>query len=160
MGIDMNSKHRADGLAFFLKMLAEPGLNQSPENDDHLPDERLSFCANPAEYEWRYAGRQDMLVPDGGVSWGDLPPQPGAPASVVPRWQRQLVWILEGILQQGESNILARRRFYIKDGSWIILLGEGYDRADRVIKYYIADHDLSPATRWRGRWYSLSGAEA
>jgi hypothetical protein len=126
-------------------------------------DESSSFCSNPAEYDWKYIGKQEMLVPYncGTVPFHDmgglLPPKLSNPKII--RWEKHRVWVVEGVLQPGESNVLARRRFYIDEDSWCILLGEGYDIAGTMVKCYMLFKCVSPAARKQGRWYPIFCAE-
>ncbi len=119
--------------------------------------EYYDLCSNPAQYNWRYAGRKEMLVPYNGVivrheagreRAGTLTPQPN-------RWEIHRVWIVEGVLRRGESNILQRRCFYIDEESWLILLGEGYDIRGTISKYYLLESYVFSPTRAKGRWYDL-----
>jgi hypothetical protein len=77
----------------------------------------------------------------------------------ITRWEKHSVWVVEGTLQPGESNVLARRRFYIDEDSWCILLGEGYDIAGTMVKCYMLFKGTTPATGKQGRWYPLCRTE-
>jgi hypothetical protein len=123
-------------------------------------DENTGFCRNPAEYDWKYLGKQEMLVPyncdASSVQKPKLHNQSKFPDPNFVRWEKHRVWIVEGTLQPGESNMMARRRFYVDEDSWFILLGEGYDNAGTMTKFYVPYHGLIPATNMQGRWYSAS----
>lgn len=77
--------------------------------------EECGLCSDPAQYDWRCIGKQDMLVPYNCIVSRPL------------RWINQEVWVLEGVLRRGESNIAQRRLFYINEASWLVALGESYD---------------------------------
>jgi hypothetical protein len=118
-------------------------------------DQNSSFCSNPQEYMWKYLGKKEMLVPynceGGSCSLSDEHLQ--FPRSGSIRWEMHPVWIVEGELRRGESNLLALRRFYIDEENWLILLGEGYDQAGKMINCYVLhEHNVAERSQ-RGRWY-------
>ena len=88
---------------------------------------------------WRYAGLRDVLIPYVAAS-----------DKGVLRWELHHVWIVEGSLRAGESNILALRRFYIEEQSWLILMGEGFARDGTLVNRYML---AMGAPCGRGRWY-------
>lgn len=112
-----------------------------------------SFCSNPAEYTWRCLGRQDIMVP---YCVGPLQNMCAlqSPLSERLRWEQRDVWMVEGKLHPGESNILARRRFYIDPDSWLILLGEGYDHSGAMSHHYMVVRDAASIAMPQGQWYS------
>ena len=89
------------------------------------------FYGNPSQYDWRFIAKQELLVPyNCEIVPCHIPPdlsQGKFPHPGTIRWERHRVWVVEGSLQPGESNMLTRRRFYIDEDSWLILLGEAYD---------------------------------
>lgn len=122
--------------------------------------ESNSFCSNPAEYEWRYIGKNELLVPyhcDAVLSdaTNDLV-QSNFPHPKFVRWEKHCVWIVEGTLRRGESNVMVRRRFYLDKNSWLILLGEGYDITGALMKCYMFYASNIPGAGRRGRWYPAS----
>jgi hypothetical protein len=119
----------------------------------------LMFCENPAQYYWNYIGKQEILVPyncsardSGNAKNSTDSPYPHTRAI---RWEQRSVQIVESILHRGESNVLPRRRFYIDEPSSLILLGEGYDITDRLVKCYMLDRYGVLTAGARGRWYQL-----
>lgn len=121
-------------------------------------DEGPSFCSNPADYIWRYGGKKQTLVPYHCVEQLDTSLQ-NHEESEFPhprniRWEIHDVFIVEGTLRTGESNVLVRRCFYIEDTTWAILLGEGYDRSGDMVKRYMLSKNAVLETSRHGRWYS------
>ena len=137
-------------------------MQNRPSNNAGGIPKTASFCSNPAEYEWKYISKREMLVPYDckSVSLNDkddtelLYPQPGSI-----RWELHSVWIVEGKLRKGESNVLALRRFYIDADSWLILLGEGYDRDGEMVNCYMLPRRLAADAANAGRWYAVVAAE-
>jgi hypothetical protein len=118
-----------------------------------------NFCDNPEEYEWRYVEKREMIIP---YNCDALPArsqnilmESEFPDLSSIRWEKHRVWIVEGILRPGESNLLVRRRFYIDEDSWLILLGEGYDGAGTMARCFMLYTLSIPSKHRQGRWYSF-----
>ena len=122
-------------------------------------DEISSFCSNPAEYKWEYLGRKEMLIPYNSdaapVDSVQHKMESGFPHTSKLRWEKHRVWIVEGTLRRGESNVLGRRRFYLDEDSWLILLGDGYDCAGTLVKCYILYKPAALSISKRGRWFAM-----
>jgi len=112
-------------------------------------DETSCFSGSPAQYDWHYIGRQEMLVPyncnamhfhTAGDLLGANYPHPD-----IVRWEKHRVWVVEAVLRPGIQNMLTRRRFYIDEDSWCALLGEAYDDSGTLIKYYTAYNRCVPS---------------
>jgi hypothetical protein len=122
-----------------------------------------SFCSNPAEYEWKYIGKQEVLVPyncEPLLTAADEAEDLRFPPAGTIRWELRSVWIVEGSLNKGESNILALRRFYIDADSWLILLGEGYDHAGEMVNCYMLRKQRDMENVDTGRWYAIAASES
>jgi Protein of unknown function (DUF1329) len=104
-------------------------------------DESSGFYGNPSQYNWTYVGKQEMLVPYNcnEMSFRTVPELLGAnfPDPKATRWEKHRVWVLEADLAPGEHNVNSRRRFYIDEDTWYILLGEGFDGLGNMVKAYI-----------------------
>jgi len=112
--------------------------------------EYLPFCDRPAQYIWKYVGRQKILVPDHRdpshlrnlmrntkLTLGDLTNLP---------WTIRHVLILEGNIRPGEQHSVARRRFYLDSSSRSILFGDGYHGNGTVLECYIPLKGIEPVT--------------
>jgi hypothetical protein len=117
------------------------------------------LCGDPAQYEWRYLGKQERLVPYDCI----LTPAGNASAgrsaaslkSLPIRWANLEVMIVEGILHRSESNTSSRRIFYLDEPSWLVVLGEAYDIEGGIQKCYLLDSYLPIQPCASGRWYQL-----
>ena len=150
----MSIRHK-DGWVHFQQALENVCATSDSTTNEHadagMPS---SFCRNPAEYDWRYIGKQDMLVPYNCIE-AEEPGRPVQPYPKILRWEKHGVWIVEGTLKRGESNIMPRRRFYIDDDSWMILLGEGYNADGIIMKCYMLYKHPASTRNGQGRWYSI-----
>jgi hypothetical protein len=128
---------------------------------DILLNQVTGFCNRPDQYVWIYVGRRDVLVPfDYGPAYsgaGQEPVVPAFPSGDRLRVEMRHLWVVEGRLRRGESNVLTRRRFYLEDGSWRILLGEGYDITEALVKCYLLHMYGAGEISDRGCWYSMVG---
>jgi len=114
-------------------------------------DGRLSFCNNWNQYEWTYVNEQELLVPY--RSDGTNSTRRSLTKTEI-RWESRRVWIVEGALCRGESNVLARRRFYLDRGLRQIIFGEGFDGSENLQKWYMLSRDPFTAAV-EGCWYEL-----
>jgi Protein of unknown function (DUF1329) len=125
-----------------------------------LLNQVASFCSRPDQYVWMYVGRRDVLVPfDCGPvhsGTGQELVTPAFPSGDGLRVELHHLWIVEGTLHCGESNVLTRRRFYLEDGSWRILLGEGYDITETLVTCYLLHMYGAGEISDRGCWYSTA----
>jgi hypothetical protein len=128
---------------------------------DWLADDEdiFEFCRNPTQYDWIYAGEKELLVPYGLTSGRLKVPQHPAGLSRsgtgMLRWEQRPVWIVDGTLRRGESNLLAKRRFYLDSHSWMILLGDGYNSSGVHVKYYMRYLQPEDYFNRDGQWYSV-----
>ena len=117
------------------------------------------FCDNPAEYEWRYIGGRELLVPSSSASTsrGDSRhiDQAYIAEANVDRWELHNVSAFEGVLRRGESNVLSRRCFYLDHETWSIVLGEAYDNTSTLVQCFIVNHILTSAKRLQGHWFLI-----
>jgi hypothetical protein len=101
-------------------------------------DESAGFYGNPSLYDWRYIAKVEMLVPYNCSTirfhTADEVFLPKFPNPEIIRWEKHRVWVVEATLHPGERNVLARRRYYIDEDSWYILLGESYDGGGNMVK--------------------------
>lgn len=147
-----------NGDAQVRKVLDEAFASQNGHsNDGRAMEESISFCRNPTEYEWKCVGKQNMLIPYKFTikrydAICDLA-QPSATNTSSMHLEMHNVWIVEGTLRRGESNVLATRRFYIDEESWLIVSGEGYNSVGKITSYYVLDKGV-PDRFYRGRWVS------
>lgn len=124
-----------------------------------LTSETMNFCADPDHYIWCHAGKRDMHVPFKhrqlpDEETGRLPPQALFDRNIT-RWELHPIWVVDGRLRRGESNVLHRRRFYIEQKNWLILFGEGFDAADDMIKCYLLDASANLPMAAFGKWYRV-----
>ena len=82
---------------------------------------------------WRIVGRQEMYVPfhnyrfdDPAITEEQLLLLGHANPDYM-RWELRRVWIVEAKLREGFRHIYHKRRFYIEEDSWNMVMTENYD---------------------------------
>ena len=122
-------------------------------------EENACFCRNYDYYDWKYIENREILAPrtydDAPLDSIDPFAPSNFPCSTPILWERRPVWIVGGILKPGESNVLHRRRLYLHEHSWLIMLREGYDNRGSTVQMYIPCGDAASAETVLGRWYLI-----
>jgi hypothetical protein len=94
-------------------------------------DEYFGYYPPAEEYDWRYITKKEMFIPYNNnktnfvTSDAMLGPKFMNPDLV--RWELHRVWVVEGTLHPGYRNVLARRRFYMDEDMWMVVLNDNYD---------------------------------
>jgi hypothetical protein len=111
-------------------------------------DESECFYGNPSQYDWTYIGKQELFVPYHQNKMLFVPPRqifgPDYPNPDVIRYEKHRVWVIEANLHPGNRNVLARRRFYVDEDTWAILLGDCYDSDGKIAKVEIGYNRILP----------------
>lgn len=95
-------------------------------------DDSLGFNGGMDRYDWSLIGKREMFVPyhayafDQKIDYKTLLPTFHANPDYM-RYERQRVWVVEAKLKKGKRHIYAKRRFYIAEDTWQILLTDAYD---------------------------------
>jgi len=112
-------------------------------------DELSCFYGNPSQYDWTYITKKEMLVPYNcnKILFSDVQRVlgPNFPRPEFVRWEKHRVWIVEATLAPGENNMTAKRRLYIDEDTWSVLLGEGYDTQGDLVKSYAIYNECVPS---------------
>ncbi|NQD91113.1 DUF1329 domain-containing protein [Pseudomonas sp. CrR25] len=98
-----------------------------------------SYNGAPDRYDWQLLGKQELLVPYNSYAVH----QQGIPytsilqaRSVNPellRYELHRVWVVEAALRKGFRHPYAKRRFYLDEDSWQILVVDLYDTRGELI---------------------------
>ena len=91
------------------------------------------FSGSPDRYDWKLIGKREMYVPYNNYKmaspdnkYSDML-KAGHLNQDLARYELHRVWEIEASLKSGERNIYAKRRFFIDEDTWQILVSEHYD---------------------------------
>ena len=91
------------------------------------------YSGAPDRYDWKLIGKKEMYVPYNSyklhskdTKYNDIV-KPGHINQDLARYELHRVWVVEATLKQGTSHIYAKRRFYIDEDSWQILVADHLD---------------------------------
>lgn len=140
----------------------DPGtrrVRQSPEYgfDMQFPgsggsitvDEVRIFNGSPKRYNWEIIGKQEMYIPyntyelhSDDISYDELL-KPGHANPEHMRYELHRVWVLEATLKEDYRHLYGKRRMYIDEDSWLMVMGDNYDaRGDlwrtSMVNYFYA----------------------
>ncbi len=96
-------------------------------------DDTLGFNGAMDRFEWTLLGKQELYVPFHNYSFDEqgldydelLTPYHANPDYV--RYEKRRVWVVEANLREGKRHIYGKRRFYVEEDSWNIVMTENYD---------------------------------
>jgi hypothetical protein len=103
-----------------------------------LIDEVWLFKGALDRYEWRILGKKELFVPynENGFHARPVAEMLGRqhlnPDHV--RWELHRVWVVEARLASGKRHVIARRRLYLDEDTWLALLYDGWDARGRLWK--------------------------
>jgi hypothetical protein len=96
-------------------------------------DDTLGFNGAMDRFDWELIGKQELYVPyhsykfdTPGVDYDELLPRYHANPDYL-RYEKRRVWVVEANLREGARHIYGKRRFYIEEDSWNIVMTENYD---------------------------------
>lgn len=96
-------------------------------------DDTLGFNGAMDRFTWDLVGKKELYVPfhsykfdQPGLSYDELLPPFHANPDYV-RYEKRRVWVVEANLRPDARHIYAKRRFYIDEDSWNIVMTENYD---------------------------------
>lgn len=127
---------RAPNLSYDAPISASEGIRTADSTD--------MFNGSPDRYEWKLIGKKELYIPYNNynittpsVSYKELL-QPGHINPAITRSELHRVWIVEGTLRKGSRHIYSKRRFYLDEDSWQIVLADEYDSRGELWKVSIA----------------------
>lgn len=107
-----------------------------------LFDEINGFDGRMDKFDFKLLGRQEMIVPYNDYRRFLQPQKELLTAHhVAPeghRWELHRVWVVEGTLKEGERHVQKRKKFYLDEDSWAILLYTSFDHQDKPHHYFVS----------------------
>jgi len=92
-------------------------------------------------YDWRLIGKREMIIPYNAFALNDrrlsydqvlredfLNPQ-------FTRYEKHRVWVVDAVKRSGTSHHFRKRRFYLDEDSWGIVMVDGFNATNRLWKF-------------------------
>jgi len=100
-------------------------------NDYANQDEYGVFAGAIDRYDWKYLGKKEMYVPYNNNKLILATAAEGHQRHFLnpdlTRWELHRVHVVEGTVAPGSRNVIARRRYYLDEDSWVACMGDTYD---------------------------------
>ncbi|ENO79334.1 hypothetical protein B447_13314 [Thauera sp. 27] len=99
-------------------------------------DEVQGLFGSLDRYEWKLIGKQEMLVPYNNNGFVGAPLKDALskhhlnPDHV--RWERHRMWVVEATVAPGKRHAVPKRRYYVDEDTWLVLLMDGYDAEGKL----------------------------
>ncbi|MBL8539985.1 MAG: DUF1329 domain-containing protein [Betaproteobacteria bacterium] len=121
-------------------------------------DDFFMFTGATDRYDWKLLGKQELYVPYNSyklvgneLKYSDVL-QAGHVNPDHARYELHRVWVVEATLKPGQSHIYKKRRFYIDEDSWAILVTDKYDNREEL--WRVAEsHNIQFCDR--PMWYNM-----
>ncbi|MDR2838081.1 MAG: DUF1329 domain-containing protein, partial [Azonexus sp.] len=110
-------------------------------------DEVMGIMGHPDRYSWKLVGKREMYVPYNDnalvVSKEDdfFAKHHANPDKL--RWELHRVWEVEATVAPGKRHAVPKRRYYLDEDTWLLVLMDGYDpegklwRTTQVFPYVV-----------------------
>lgn len=111
-------------------------------------DECFGVYGPMDRHDLKLVGKQEMFVPYNNNGAAVAAPEKLLTANHlnpdVVRWERHRVWVVEATLRTGKRHVVPKRRYYIDEDSWNILLADGWDAKGQLWRGYFSLTLLAP----------------
>lgn len=111
-------------------------------------DEAYVFGGAFDRYDWKLLGKQEMYIPYNNNKFAQakykdvLGPKFINPDLV--RWELHRVWVVEATLAPGKRNVIAKRRFFLDEDTWLAVLADEWDASGQLWKEEFSLQVLAP----------------
>ncbi|GAA0687698.1 DUF1329 domain-containing protein [Marinobacterium maritimum] len=107
-------------------------------------DQAFMFNGSPERFNWELVGKREMLVPynsykfltahSNGTAMDEIA-QANHTNTDLERWEKHRVWVVEATLREDSRHIYGKRRFYLDEDSWFIVMADMYDGRGELWRY-------------------------
>ncbi len=101
-------------------------------------DQLDMYNGAPDQYEWTLKGKREIYIPYNAYrlhSDNTTIQEIVRPQHInqdLARYELHRVWVVEGVLREGLSHIYSKRRMYLDEDSWQIVLSEEFDNDGKL----------------------------
>ena len=105
-------------------------------------DEVYMYNGSIERYDWKLLGKKEMYIPYNCYEYYLAPKDSDVigvgmqylnPDKV--RWELHRVWVVEATLAPGKRHVVAKRRFYLDEDSWYVILYDGWDGQGKLWRH-------------------------
>jgi hypothetical protein len=119
-------------------------------------DEDFMFFGDLDRYDWKLVGKREMYIPYNTNRFHNTPADKQfAKSHVNPdffRWELHRVWVVEATLAAGKRHVVPKRRFYLDEDTWGVVLHEGWDAEGKIWRLGMS----MPSVVWDGPYVLMS----
>jgi len=113
-------------------------------------DEVSGLRSRIDRYNWKLVGKEELYVPYNNNRFFSV----GEDKAFVPfhtnpdavRWELHRVWVVEATVANGKRHAVPKRRFYVDEDSWAVLLVDGYDAQGKLWRASQVMNEVLPET--------------
>ena len=112
----------------------------------HIWDQGDMWLGPITDFDWELIGKQEMYVPynayklHSGDTSIDSIVTPQHINQDLARYELHRVWVVEATRREGSSHLYKKRRYFIDEDSWRIMVAEHYDENGAVHRFSEAHH--------------------
>jgi hypothetical protein len=111
-------------------------------------DEGFGVYGPLDRHDVKIVGKQELYVPyNNNKAAQAAPDQLLSPKFLNPdlvRWELHRVWVVDATLREGKRHVVPKRRYYIDEDTWNILLSDGWDAKGQLWRGYYSLTLLAP----------------
>lgn len=101
-------------------------------------DEQQVFIGPLDRFEWKLVGKQEMYIPYNTnrfyLGKDEEVVKPGHLNSDKIRWELHRVVVVEGTVAPGKRHVVAKKRLYLDEDTWMAVLGDSWDGQGQMWK--------------------------
>ena len=111
-----------------------PNLSfDTPDRPVNVIDDYDMWSGSPERYDLTLIGKKEMYVPYNNNnlnsikhSLADTHKHPVINSDLT-RYELHRVWVVEASVKEGQRHVYAKRRFYVDEDTWTVLVTDKYD---------------------------------
>ena len=111
-------------------------------------DEAFMMFGPWDHHEYKVVGKKELYIPYNNNRANAADPKdlftPNFMNPDLVRWEKHRVWVIDGTLAPGKRHVVAKRRFYLDEDSWQIILTDGYDAQGDLWRLVYTLTELAP----------------
>ncbi|MGH8446568.1 MAG: DUF1329 domain-containing protein [Solimonas sp.] len=144
-----------------LRKSPDVGYDYPMDSGPRVVDEQNGFNGSPERYDWKLIGKREVYVAyhtnkleDATMKYAQLTSTRGFPNPEYVRYELHRVWVIEGTLKPGTRHVYGKRRMYVDEDSWQMLMADNYDRRGQL--WRVAQNCAAYA--YDGKFYYLNAS--